>query len=123
MSTQNKMTENKKTIEIYIDGFNKSDHAQILDCLTDDVEWVIPGFFHGKGKKEFDAEIENDQFQGPPTIKIVRLTEEEDVVIAEGEVHSKKSDGSPFHLLFCDVFEMQNGKIKKLTSYLVPLPE
>lgn len=40
------MTANKKTVEIYMDGFNKSDHKQILSCLTDDVEWVMPGAFH-----------------------------------------------------------------------------
>ena len=28
------MTENKKTVERYMDGFRKSDHAQILSCLT-----------------------------------------------------------------------------------------
>ena len=40
------MTENKKTVEKYIDGFNKSDHKQILSCLTEDVEWILPGVFH-----------------------------------------------------------------------------
>jgi hypothetical protein len=29
---------NKATIEGYMDGFNRSDHEQILSCLTDDVE-------------------------------------------------------------------------------------
>ena len=27
------MTENKKMVEKYMDGFNKSDHKQILSCL------------------------------------------------------------------------------------------
>ena len=31
------MTENKQTVEKYIEGFRRSDHAMILDCLTDDV--------------------------------------------------------------------------------------
>jgi hypothetical protein len=37
------MTENKRTVEKYMDGFRKSDHGQILSCLTDDIEWVMPG--------------------------------------------------------------------------------
>ena len=37
------MSQNKQTIERYLDGFRRSDHAQILDCLTEDVQWVIPG--------------------------------------------------------------------------------
>jgi len=28
------MSDNRKTVERYIDGFNKTDHAQILPCLT-----------------------------------------------------------------------------------------
>ena len=39
------MTPNKKTIEAYMDGFRATDRSMILSCLTDDVEWVIPGAF------------------------------------------------------------------------------
>lgn len=116
------MSTNKETVDIYIDGFNKSDHAQILDCLTQDVEWIIPGAFHGVGKAEFDKEIENDAFVGRPTVVISRLTEENDVVIAEGKVTGARKDGGKLNAVFCDVFEMQDGKIKRLTSYLVQLP-
>lgn len=40
------MTENTRTIEQYMAGFRASDHPQILSCLTEDVEWEIPGMFH-----------------------------------------------------------------------------
>lgn len=30
------MSPNKKTVQKYMDGFNKSDHEQILSCLADD---------------------------------------------------------------------------------------
>jgi hypothetical protein len=51
------MTPNQSTIERYMDGFRKTDHQQILSCLTDDVEWIIPGMFHIHGKEAFDKEI------------------------------------------------------------------
>ena len=35
------MTENKRTVEGYMDGFRKSDHEQILSCLTDDVDDLV----------------------------------------------------------------------------------
>lgn len=112
------MTLNKKTIERYIDGFNKLDHAQILDCLTDDVEWLMSGHFHHKGKEAFDKEIENPAFSGTPVITISRMTEENDVVIVEGKVLAQTADGTKLPLVFCDVFEMQNGKIRKLIGYI-----
>ncbi len=112
------MTENKKTIERYIDGFNKSDHVQILDCLTNDIVWDMPGFFYHVGKEAFDKEIENEAFEGKPVITLTRMTEENDVVVAEGLVQAKKRGGELLHLTFCDVFEMENARIRKLIGYI-----
>jgi len=112
------MTENKRIVEKYMDGFNKSDHEQILSCLTEDIEWEMPGAFHLVGKNAFDKEIENDAFIGRPVITIKRMVEENDVVIAEGAVRAKKKDGGFLNAVFCDVFIMTNSRIKRLTSYL-----
>ena len=113
------MTTRTQTVHRYMDGFRNSDHAAILDCLTDDIEWLIPGAFHARGKEAFDREIENEAFVGKPQIVVTRLTEEDDVVIAEGRVRTTKKDGEVLHLDFCDVFEMSGGKVRRLTSYLV----
>jgi len=117
------MSTNKSTIEKYIDGFNKSDHAQILSCLTDDVEWVMPGNFHLKGKVEFDGEIENDAFTGRPIVKLMRMIEENNVVIAEGTVQGSFKNGDKLNARFCDVFEMRDALINRLITYLIVLPE
>jgi len=113
------MSENKYTVDKYMDGFRRSDHEQILSCLTDDVEWEIPSAFHVRGKEAFDKEIENEAFVGRPDITVTRLTEENDIVVAEGSVRAQKKDGQPLKLRFCDVFVMRTGKIKQLISYLI----
>lgn len=113
------MTENKKIVQKYMNGFNRSDRAQILSCLTEDVEWILPGVFNLKGKEEFYKEIENPAFEGKPVIVVTRLVKEDDVVIAEGTVCAKKRDDGFINLVFCDVFEMKEGLIKQLTSYLM----
>ena len=110
---------NKKTVERYMKAFGKTDHEQILSCLTDDVEWEIPGGFHVRGKEAFDGQIENDAFVGNPTITVTRLTEENDVVVAEGTVRTQRKDGTTMNLAYCDVFEMSDGKIRRLISYLM----
>lgn len=112
------MTENKRTVDRYMAGFRVSDHAEILSCLTEDVEWEIPGMLHSRGKAAFDKEIENDAFVGRPDIVVTRVIEEDDVVVAEGSVRTQKRDGSVVRLRFCDVFLMEAGKIRRLTSYL-----
>ena len=113
------MTPNKRTVEKYLDGFRRSDHRAILSCLTDDVEWRIPGAFHARGKEAFDKEIENEGFVGSPAITLTRLVEEDDIVVAEGSVRTQRRDGAFLDLAFCDVFEMRGGKIERLTSYLM----
>lgn len=116
-----KLKDNKSVVEFYMDSFRESDHEKILSCLTDDVEWNIHGHKSLKGKKEFDAEIENENFEGKPEITLHRMIEENDVVVAEGTVLAKPKNNSPILLAFCDLFEFREGKIKKLTSYLTPM--
>jgi ketosteroid isomerase-like protein len=117
------MSRNKQTVERYIDGFNKSDHAQILSCLTDDIEWLMPGTFHLTGKDAFDKEIENAAFTGSPTVTITRMIEENDVVVAEGTVRVAWKGGGFLDAVFCDAFEMENARIKRLITYQVNLKE
>ena len=113
------MSANKETVERYMEGFRRSDHAMILSCLTDDVVWDMPGAFHLVGKEAFDREVENPAFTGKPTITISRVIEENDVVVAEGAVQARRSDGGLLDAVFCDVFEMEGGKIRRLVSYLM----
>ena len=47
------------------------------------------------------------------------MVEEGEVVIAEGAVKCQMKAGGTLDALFCDVFEMEKGKIKKLTTYLM----
>ena len=113
------MSPNKHTVQKYMDAFARTDHAEILSCLTDDVEWLIPGAFHVKGKSAFDKEIENDAFVGSPAIHVSRMIEQHDVVVAEGSVRAARKDGGMLNAVFCDVFVMHDAKIRHLTSYLM----
>ena len=118
LDSDQRSSPNKETVDRYMEGFRRGDHARILSCLTDDVEWEIPGMFHVIGKEAFDREIENDGFAGPPVISVERMTEENEVVVAEGSVQARRKDGGLLRLRYCDVFEMRDGRIKRLTSYL-----
>ena len=55
------MTTNKRTVEMYMDGFRTTDRPRILSSLADDVEWEIPSVFHLRGKEEFDKDSPIDQ--------------------------------------------------------------
>jgi ketosteroid isomerase-like protein len=113
------MTTNKQTVQKYMDGFNAGDHDMILSCVTDDVVWEMPGFFHLTGKEAFDNEIENENFVGRPIIHTLRTVEEADIVVAEGTVKCERKEGGWLNAAFCDVFHMRGGKIRQLTSYVL----
>lgn len=51
------------------------------------------------------------------------MTEENNVVIAEGTVRSARKDGGLLNAMFCDVFEMENTQIKRLITYLAELKD
>ena len=104
-----------------MEGFRRSDQDMILECLTHDVVWTMPGVYAHHGKDAFDKEIENENFTGSPSIQVKRLVEEGDIVIAEGAVQGKLKNGNVLDAVFCDVFEMAGGKIRRLTSYLMTL--
>jgi len=113
------MSENKRTVQKYMEGFRNTDRDSILSCVTDDVEWKIPGMFSVHGRDAFNEHIVDPGFAGNPVIDVTRMTEENDVVIAEGTVLARRDDDTTLPLAFCDVFELRDGRIRRLISYLV----
>jgi limonene-1,2-epoxide hydrolase len=117
------MTQNKSTVEAYIDGFRNTDRPRILSCLTDDIRWHNVGVFNVRGKHDFDKFIVDEGFVANAAIKVTRLTEGDDVVIAEGSIRTQRIDGTFLNQAFCDVFEMQDGKIRRVISYFIETNE
>ena len=117
------MSSNKATVQAYMAAFHRSDHAGVLACLTDDVEWLIPGMFNVKGRTAFDKEIENDAFVGSPTLIVDRLIEEADTVVSIGSGETTHTSGERHRFAFCDAFTFAGDAICRVESYVVPLRE
>jgi ketosteroid isomerase-like protein len=117
------MSQNKKTVETYLDGFRKNDHAQILSCLTDDIEWTVFGAFHLTGKQAYDDAIEGPGFAGPPKLEVVRMVEEGDVVMAELTGAATRDNGDVMRMSMAEVFVMRGGKIAERRAWVIELKE
>lgn len=117
------MPDNKDVVRRYIDGFNRSDHEQILSCLTDDIRWTVFGAFRLEGKEAYDAEIENPAFTGSPSITITRMVEEDDVVMAEMTLEAQRATGETMRAAMGEVFVFRGGKIEERRAYVVELVE
>ena len=117
------MSANKDTVLRYLDGFNRSDHEQILSCLTDDIRWTVFGAYHLEGKEAYDAEIENPAFTGSPVITVRGMVEEGDVIMAELAIEARRATGETMRLVAGEVFAFRDGKIAERRAYLVELKE
>ena len=117
------MSAHKTLVEQYFEGFRRSDHASILECLTDDVVWDLPGFRYLEGKDAFDGEIENEEFVGSPELVLDRLVEEGDTVVAIGSGVGTHRSGRRHPFAYCDVFTFRGPLICRVESYLVTLPD
>lgn len=112
------MTERKRVIEQWAKCFTHQDWKGMLGLFSDDIErWEVgaPNRTHGK------AEFEKEVLPGPEVarlgMEISKMIEEGDVVVAEGLAHIHKKDGSTINVQFCDVFEFEGMKVKRITAY------
>lgn len=118
------MSRNIETVNAYLDGFRKNDHAQILSCLTDDIEWTVFGAFHLTGKDAYDKAIDGaPQFIDPPELTVVRMVEQGDTVMAELTGVVRRAAGGEMRLSMAEVFVMRDGKIAERRAWVIPLAE
>jgi ketosteroid isomerase-like protein len=118
------MSQNIETVNTYLDGFRKNDHEQILSCLTDDIEWTVFGAFHLKGKEAYDQAIDGaPEFIDPPQLEVVRMVEQDDVVMAEINGTVKRAAGGEMRMSMAEVFVMRDGKIAERRAWVIVLKE
>jgi ketosteroid isomerase-like protein len=118
------MSRNIETVNRYLDGFRKNDHAQILACLTDDIEWTVFGAFQLKGKQAYDNAIDGaPEFVDPPVLDVVRMVEQGDIVMAELTGMAKRATGGEMRMSMAEVFVMRDGKIAERRAWVVVLSE
>jgi ketosteroid isomerase-like protein len=113
----------KRIVEAYFEGFRTGDHNAILALMTDDVVWVIHGRGRTEGKDAFDREIENDAFEGSPQLKVERLIEEGDVVVAPHLGEGRLRGGGAFRFAGVTILVFDGEMISRVESYIVPLQE
>lgn len=74
-------------------------------------------------KRAVETHRADEAFVGRPATTTTRMTEENDVVVAEGSVRVERRAGGFLRGVFCDVFEMRGGKIRRLITYFVEIKD
>lgn len=112
--------DNRKIINEFLDAFDKNDTEGILSYMTDDVQWDILDDQKISGKEALRT-----FFNGNKNMVIVKATRDHFIVEGDrasvgGEVLCKNTDsGQEYDMYYCDVYELQSGKIKGMVTYTI----
>jgi ketosteroid isomerase-like protein len=106
-----------------LDAFEQEDDEALLDTLSAEAEWYVPdvlpygGTFHGVEQVR-DYLHSLSSFVERGTHDTVRMIDSGDHVVVLGNWSSHTADGQPFHSRFASIFEVRDGEIVRLDSYL-----
>ena len=112
---------NKKVVASYY----ASKGTEYARLLADDVELVdwdpgVPATGSvTKGKVAYVQNRKSREFE----CEITRMTEEDNIVVAEGFARGKKKEGGTWTVHFCDTYELQDGKVKRASTHAVDVQE
>ena len=115
------LSRNKWVVERYLEGFRRSNHEQILSCLTDDIVWTVFGAFRLQGKEAYDAAIEGPGFVGSPELHVIHMVEEGDTVMAELTGTALREDGTKMRMAMGEVFVFHDGLICERRAFVIRL--
>ena len=110
--------KNKEIVKSVIQSFLKVDVENALIHMTDDVRMGWPGYFSLKPGKNAIREFYKDIPQILSS-EIEFLVEEGDVVIGNGKMTARHDNDEIKNSFFCDVYKLENGKVKEIKSHVV----
>lgn len=112
--------DNKQLINEFLDAFDKNDTEKILSCMTEDVQWNILGEQKIAGKEALRSFFEQNK-----NMIMVSSTRDHFIIDGDrasigGEVVCKNTEsGEEYDMYYCDVYELQSGKIKSMVTYSI----
>jgi uncharacterized protein len=115
------MSPNKKVVETYLTSLGNLDWPAVAACLADDVERVewADGFAEsGLPVRGKDAVLKGLEAPQKFQIRVLRMTEEDNVVATEEQVRVPMKEGGLFIGRACGIFELENGKLKRMSSWV-----
>jgi len=102
----------------------KGNGRPFLDLLADEVRWSIIGSTEWSRTFQGKASVVNEllrplaaQFDGPNIVTATRFVAEGDVVVVEGNNHSRTRHGAAYPNRYCWVFTMREGRAIEIVEY------
>ncbi|MGE0589812.1 MAG: nuclear transport factor 2 family protein [Cyclobacteriaceae bacterium] len=110
--------KNKEIVKEVSNAFLKSDIEKALSFMSEDIKMGWPGYFDLAPGKDSIREF----FKDVPEMlssETGEFIEEGDRVVGTGRITAKHANGEVKKSFFCDVYQLKDGEIKEITSYMV----
>ena len=118
------MTTKEIVLQV-IEAFDKNDVDKILDLFADDVIWTMKGssLTISNGKDEVEKFL-----GGMDDVMIVSSTHDHIIVegnkaAVDGFIQCENKSGEKINMYYADFYELENDRVKILTSYVVDKKE
>jgi uncharacterized protein len=110
--------DNKSVIQAVIDAFDNNSPEDLYPLITDDFQWDMKGDQLISGKENL-----RKMFSMGKDIQMVSSTKDHiiidgDTAAVDGKVDMKHPDGRIEHMNYCDIYELEGGKVKKMVTYM-----
>ena len=116
--------QNKEMVKATWMAFTKGDIKTAFNNMADNVSWLVPGTNPGvsgvkRGKDEILKFMGSVGTLFPEGLQseITRAYATDDAVILELTNRGKVSNGKQYENEYCFVFELENGKIRRIREY------
>ena len=117
--------ENKEIIRNMFAELSKGNADAFLNTLADDVKFTLIGStkFSGEfqSKQEFVEKVLaplGAQLENGLTMHVDNLIADGDNVVLQGRGESTTKSGQAYNNTYAQVFQLQNGKVQRVTEYL-----
>lgn len=116
---ESSMPDNKTILQRANAAIATGDIEGFLSWCTDDLHWTAIGEEPIVGKDAV-REWMRTAYAEPPVFKVLDMVAEGDLVVAIGEIDTKKADGTVSSAPYSDVWRFRDGRMAELRAFVVP---
>lgn len=106
-------------VQAVISAFEKKDFSEVRDFFSQDFIMDWPGFLMVEDLDDLELFLKKNAPKRVVETKNHHFLEKDNIVFGNGEITVELHSGLLVKNYFCDIYEFQNGKIKKITSYIL----
>ena len=99
-------------------AFETGDFSEVKNNFTKDFIMDWPGMFSVEGINDLELFLQKNTPKRVVEVNPIHLIEKDNLVIGNGTITVEMHSGLHIKNYFCDIYEFEDVKIKKITSYI-----